>query len=535
MAPIALAIGAAFLVSAFFLHRASRLPERRNRKAAPLPDTSQTRLAQSVRRQALCHPRLSGVYLLEDGIDAFAARLLLIQSAERRLDVQYYIWHGDRTGTLLLEALRQAADRGVRVRLLLDDNGISGLDAVLAALDRHPNVEIRLFNPFPIRFPKALGFLLDFRRLNRRMHNKSLTVDGAVTIVGGRNIGDEYFDAGDDALFVDVDVLAVGPIVADVERDFERYWDSQSVYPADQILHPLGRPRLQKLITRASIVERDPSARRYVQRVETLPLVSDLLEGTLEFEWAVVSMISDEPAKGLGRASRRSHLLTRLEESMGPVTRELGLVSGYFVPGSRGARYFADLAASGVSITVLTNGYAAADVSLVHAGYAPYRHRLVAAGVRLLEMRPQSGSRTLADGPSKKGSRIGVASRLRGTGTGSFAALRAGATTLHAKTFTVDRERLFVGSFNLDPRSFRLNTELGFVIESPALASRLAEALDTQAPQNAYEVLLGPDGKLIWKTRQGSADTVLTREPGMNVFDRLLIALASRLPISGLL
>lgn len=513
------------------LRRASRLPEHRRHRDVPMPDASDTRLARGIQSQAHERPGLSGVYLLEDGVDAFAARLLLMRNAERRLDIQYYIWHGDRTGTLLLEEVHRAAERGVKVRLLLDDNGISGLDHVLSALHQHPNIEIRLFNPFPIRFPKALGFLMDFDRLNRRMHNKSLTVDNAVTIVGGRNIGDEYFAAEDESLFIDLDVLAVGPIVADVAGDFDQYWNSESAYAADLILRTVRPSQRDKLASRATVVEQDDATRRYVERVEDLPLVAQLIEGTLGLNWTRVRMLSDDPAKGLGDVPEQDLLLTNLERSIGPVTREFGLVSGYFVPGEEGAHYFIDLAKAGVSVTVVTNGYAANDVGIVHAGYVPYRHDLVSAGIRLFEVQPWSQP----DKPRKKGTRIGIANRLHGTGTGSTASLRSGATTLHAKTFTVDRERLFVGSFNLDPRSVQLNTEMGFLIESPELATRVAEVLIEGAPRRACEVIEGPDGKLRWRIRRDGKQTDRTSEPGMSVFDRLLIAVARRLPIARLL
>lgn len=230
-----------------------------------LEDTARTPLGQGatklISRQDV-PAGYSGVHMLKDGRDAFAARILLARSATRTLDVQYYIWHGDLSGTLLLEAMRDAAERGVRVRLLLDDNGIAGLDDVLAALDRHPNIEIRLFNPFVLRKPKMLGYLADFARLNRRMHNKSFTADNQATIIGGRNVGDEYFGARDDGLFADLDVLAIGPVVGDVSRDFDRYWSSRSAYPAERILPPASQRERESLRAAAARIgqDRDPTA-----------------------------------------------------------------------------------------------------------------------------------------------------------------------------------------------------------------------------------------------------------------------------------
>src|SRR5690606_16627852 len=226
-------------------------------RALPAESARQTALGRAVAPLADAHPGLSGIYALADARAAFAARALLLRAAERTLDVQYYIWNDDLTGTLLLEALHDAAERGVRVRLLLDDNGIAGLDALLAALNSRPSIEVRLFNPFLTRRFKALGYLTDFSRANRRMHNKSFTVDNQATIVGGRNIGDEYFGATEGVLFADLDVLAIGPVVQEVSRDFDRYWASASSYPAELILPAASAGQLDELHSMASRIEQD--------------------------------------------------------------------------------------------------------------------------------------------------------------------------------------------------------------------------------------------------------------------------------------
>ncbi len=511
-----------------------RLP-RRHPDPAPVPRSdATTALGRAGRSATVPHPDLTGLYLLPDARDAFAARVLLARQAERTLDLQYYIWHGDRTGTLMLEAVHQAAERGVQVRLLLDDNGISGLDTVLSALDRHPNIAVRLFNPFRIRFPKAVGYLVDFARLNRRMHNKSFTADAAATIVGGRNVGDEYFGAGDGDLFADLDVLAIGPIVEAVEHDFERYWRSASAYPAEQILPRVSDRKLADLTTRASLVERDPSARVFVERLRALPLIRDLVDGRLALTWAPVRLISDDPAKTLGTAPPEALLAGKLDQAIGVPERELALIAGYFVPGDVVTEQLCRIARGGVAVRVLTNSFSATDVALVHAGYAPARAALLAAGVRLFEL-----CGTTRDMPDRKarrsGSKLGIGSTLRGSGTGRAAALRSGASTLHAKTFAVDRARVFIGSFNLDPRSIDLNTELGFVIDSPELAARIAETFDTQIPSAAYEVLLADGGHLHWREQRDDGPVVHDREPGMTVADHALIAVAERLPIRWLL
>ncbi|RXZ35715.1 phospholipase D family protein [Sphingomonas desiccabilis] len=514
----------------------NRLPPNPGKRpeAPAIPDAADTALERGAAKESAAHPGCSGIKLLADARDAFAARVALARAAERSLDLQYYIWHGDRSGTLLLEAVYAAAERGVRVRLLLDDNGISGLDAVLAALDAHPNIAVRLFNPFRVRWPKPIGYVTEFARLNRRMHNKSFTADDSVTIVGGRNIGDEYFGAADGGLFADLDALAIGPIVADVSADFERYWCCGSSYPAARILPPVRDRQRRRLHKRASIVERDPSARRYVEALRDLPLVHQLVEGRLTLEWAKVRMLSDDPAKALGTVHERAFLSDKLRATLETSRRELGLISSYFVPGRQGCRAFGRLAQQGVAVSVLTNAYEATDVGIVHAGYAPYRKRLLEAGVRLFEMRREARAAPRRR-ERRRGIRLGVASNFRGSGTGSTAALRSGASTLHAKTFTVDRQRLFIGSFNLDPRSVALNTELGFIIESPNLAAQVADVFAEQVAHLAYEVRIGEDGELIWVEQNGGEQRVHRQEPGMRLIPRLAIAAAAKLPIEWLL
>ncbi|MHA7919186.1 phospholipase D-like domain-containing protein, partial [Alloalcanivorax xenomutans] len=311
------------------------------------------------------HPGDSGIHALVDAREAFAARMLLADAAEHTLDIQYYIWHADITGTLLFEALHRAADRGVRVRLLLDDNNTVGLDEILSALDAHPNIEVRLFNPFVLRWPRALGFITDFSRANRRMHNKSFTVDNQVTVMGGRNVGDEYFGATDGPLFADLDVLAIGPVVNDVSVDFDRYWASRSSYPADLILSDKPVPDLQALATSASRLERTRKADAYIRALKQSRLVTQLRNGNLPFEWAATRMVSDDPAKGLGEAAPEGLLMAQLSEVIGTPAASLELVSPYFVPTAAGVEAFTALAESGVDIRVLTNSLEATDVSAV--------------------------------------------------------------------------------------------------------------------------------------------------------------------------
>lgn len=518
---------AALVVMVVALRLLNPLPPLEPRVASRhFTDTHDTPLGRAAETMREGHEGESGVHLLLDGHDAFAARVLLARAATRSLDVQYYIWHSDLSGTLMIEAMLDAAERGVRVRLLLDDNGISGMDALLAALDAHPNIEIRLFNPFVIRRPKAIGYLTDFVRLNRRMHNKSFIADNEAAIIGGRNVGDEYFSATDGRLFADADALAIGPVVGDVSADFDRYWASRSAYPAERILR-VPADALPDIHGQASLVERDAAARDYVAAIAELPLVAQLLEQTLAFEWAPVRMISDDPAKGVGRGREDELLINVLDEAVGQPQTELQLVSAYFVPTQAGVDALGALSEGGVDTAVFTNAFEASDVWVVHAGYAHYRRPLLEKGVRLFEMRA-SGE----EGQRRSLFATGSGSGLR---SDEGPVLRSSGTTLHAKTFAVDGRKVFIGSFNFDPRSMHLNTELGFLIESPTLANAVSEAFDTTIPATAYEVVLASDGRLNWVERRGGRRIVHEQEPGTSGFQRGGIWLLSHLPIEWLL
>jgi cardiolipin synthase C len=505
-------------LSASLLGGCGRLPSLEDRRTSTaLLDTDTTQLGRAISPLVVAHPGHSGMYPLPDARDAFAARVLLAQAAERTLDAQYYIWHNDMTGTLLFEGLHAAADRGVRVRLLLDDNRTSGLDATLAALDAHPNVEVRLFNPFVIRQPRVIGFITDFSRVNRRMHNKSFTADNQATIIGGRNVGDEYFDAAQGFVFVDLDVMAVGPVVKAVSKDFDRYWASGSSYPVDRLLPPAGPALIQELASTASRIEHDAAAAAYMDALRRSAFVRELLEGRLALEWAPTRMLSDDPAKGLGLAAPEALLPQKLEDIIGEPAAEVALVSAYFVPGAGGADELAALAQRGVRVRVLTNALEATDVAVVHAGYAKRRRFLLEAGVTLYEFRRLSP----ATGPNRSVGLVG--------GSGSSA------SGLHAKTLSVDRTRVFIGSFNFDPRSAQLNTEMGFVIDSPALAQRIAAAFDSTIPANAYEVRLSDTGELYWLERRGEQLVRHDTEPGTSFWQRAGIWFLSLLPIEWLL
>jgi putative cardiolipin synthase len=479
-----------------------------------LLDTASTRIGRITAALAESHPGDAGIYLLKNGSDAFAARMLLAMRAERSLDVQYYIWRKDRTGTLLLEALRTAADRGVRVRLLLDDNNTAGLDPWLAVLDAHANIEVRLFNPFVLRRPRVLGYLTDFFRLNRRMHNKSFTADNSATIIGGRNVGDEYFDAAaDTAAFVDLDALAIGPVVRDVSSDFDRYWASGSAYPAEALLAAPPADGLEELPAAATRVAASPGAAAYFATISESRVIEGLAAETLPLEWAPTRMISDDPAKGLGLAPKEELFPEQLRKVIGDPERELDLVSPYFVPTDGGAAALLRLTQRGVRVRILVNSLAATDVTAVHSGYTRHRKELLEAGIELYEMR-------LVAPHEANGLRERVGSS---------------ATSLHAKTYAVDGARVFVGSFNFDPRSANLNTELGFVIESAALAGGMGRFFDEDVPARAYRVHLSPEGDLYWTEKNGAELVRHDVEPGTTWLRRAAVWFFSWLPIESLL
>jgi len=500
---------AALLALSLALTSCSSLPPLEGRVASTaIVDTDDTRLGKALMPLTMAHPGLAGIHALADGRDAFAARAVLAQAADRSLDVQYYIWRNDTTGRLMFDALRSAAERGVRVRLLLDDNNTAGLDESLAALDAHPMIEVRLFNPNGIRSVRVVGMAADFVRLNRRMHNKSFTADNQVTIIGGRNVGDEYFGAAGEISFADLDVIAAGPVVRAVSDDFDLYWNSPSSYPL--VLLAPGAAA-------APALKPDAEAQAYMEAIKRSAFLEQLVEGSLPLEWARARFVSDDPAKVMGMAAPEANIAFKLRDILGEPQRSLDLVSPYFVPGKEGAAAFVDLAKKGTRTRILTNSLEATDVAAVHAGYAKWRKPLLESGVTLYELR-----REATDEPTRE-------KRGSGSGIGSSDA------SLHAKTFGVDGNRIFVGSFNFDQRSIHLNTEMGMVIDSPALATRLTETLDRTLPTRAYEVKLDDRGSVIWLERRGDQVIRHEKEPGTSWFKRAAVKALSWLPIDWLL
>lgn len=474
-----------------------------------LPPAENGSLADALRTQTAHHEGQSGVVALADGMDAFAARMLLANAAVSSIDVQYYIWRADMTGHLLLKALLRAADRGVQVRLLLDDNGIDGLDDILNGLNDHPNIEVRLFNPFVLRRFKRLSYAFDFFRLNHRMHNKAFTVDGRASILGGRNIGDEYFGTGKNPHQIDLDVLAVGEIVPQISADFDRYWNAASVHDVARIID--RNADRETLAARLKNFEDSSQYSTYRAFLENSDVVSSLVAGTLALEWTKAILISDDPVKIFGPVPRSEMFTSRLLNAVGPITSRFDGVTPYFVPGKSGVKAFVALTNDGVAVRILTNSLEATNMLPVHAGYSKRRRDLLRAGVGLFELRAHAAGPSDGDKLARFGS------------SGS---------NLHAKTFAVDGARVFIGSFNFDPRSATLNTEMGLVIESQIMAGAVHRAFDHGLGGLAWQVLLRDD-KPVWVASLHEKE--VRHEPGTALRKRIALRIIGWLPVEWLL
>ena len=460
-------------------------------------------------------PGTAGVSLVPDNRAAFALRALSARGAAGTLDLQYYHWHEDATGALLARETLRAADRGVRVRLLLDDLYVRGYERELAALAEHPRVEVRLYNPFRVRswgaFGAAVDFLLASYRLNHRMHNKAWIADGRLFVGGGRNIGDEYFGAASQFNFRDLDLVVEGEAAAQATAHFERYWTNVRARPIEALAAAASRRcgwpagGLDGLRRRLEAAAEAPAAADYLARWAAAPDLAELLaENRVLVPAERVRIAADPPRKGLGRR-RAPGLLAEVRAAIGAATREVLIVSPYFVPGRRGARLLTALVRRGVRVVVVTNSLAATDVLAVHGGYARHRRRLLRAGVELREL--------------KRGGQEGAS--LLGSG---------GNASLHTKAFCVDGELAFVGSFNFDPRSAHLNTEMGTFVRSPELAGRLCDEIARLTdPARSWAVSLGAAGRLEWS--DGGAGSPLHGEPETTLARRVLARVLGWLPI----
>ena len=422
------------------------------------------------------------------------------------LDVQYYLIQNDRSGRLLMRTLRNAALRGVRVRLLVDDLNTVGGDPMFHGLAAFPNVEVRLFNPFCCAresvASRYLASLVEFRRLNHRMHNKLFIADGAIAVMGGRNIADEYFARSASNNFVDMDVLVIGSVVPQLAAIFDTYWNSREAYPVDAILGKPADTDEARQSFNHLVDDGDQMMSVTMQPMDILghrPISREFDSGHLELVWGTATAIADRPGKVMATSDEQArsmsvqmNIMDRVAES----TREVVISSPYFVPGAEGVQAFADLRRRGVRVIILTNSLAANDVPVVHIGYARYRVPLLRTGVELYELSPSGVQRNdVAMLPTMSLGR------------------------LHAKAAVIDENMVYIGSMNLDPRSESTNTELGIVARCPELAREVTGVIDASAQRSSYELQFAPDGNsLQWLLKGAQPEVLLSSEPEVTPF-----------------
>lgn len=480
-------------------------------------DTQETALSRSFERQSKGHAGESGFYYLANGLDAFVARAALADVAERSIDTQYYMIHNDVVGSLFVNKLYEAAERGVRVRLLIDDIDQGGRDSGMAILDAHPNIEVRIFNPFARNVGRTGQYISGFGKQTRRAHNKSFTVDNQVTILGGRNIGDEYFNADPELVFVDMDVLSNGPVAQGVSASFDLYWNHKLSYPITTIAEEL--PTDEEAAQRKKeffefIAEQYESA--YMQHLRDSDLANALRQGSHALAWGIGDVVADDPDKLIEDTSDTKYrLIEQLRPYLEGVQKEMIILSPYFVPGKSGVAYFQALRDKGVRVRILTNSLSSTDVSAVHAGYARYRKALLRMGVELYEL-----NKELNKEERKK---------MKEGGIGESKA------SLHAKAFVIDRKWVFIGSLNLDPRSVVQNTEIGVIFLSPEIAGQLAENFDSKIDKLAFRLTLESANngveQIVWHGTVDGEQKTLYRDPYTGFWKRFGVGFMRILPI----
>jgi putative cardiolipin synthase len=465
-------------------------------------------IAKLVRAHAGC----SGVRLVADGLDAFALRVQSARAAQRTLDVQTYIWRDDSTGRFIANELVRAADRGVHVRVLLDDMDARPRDLVLDAMDAHPHIEVRMFNPFRTRSGtlRTLAEVMQRgRRLNHRMHNKCWIADAALVICGGRNLGDEYFSSAQEINFIDLDLLLLGPAVASCVAEFESYWRYELSVPISKLRKYSHRKlTLTRLRTRLHSSTNDTKSEAFASGLADNRLTAWLRP---EFVWSRnVRVVADDPSKALGAGAQASHVLDSMVDEMQAASRQVLLISPYFVPGIGGTAALRSLARQGAEVAVLTNSLGATDVAIVHSGYAKYRLPLLEAGVRLFELKA-----TLVFKDARTRMRLG-----------------SSRASLHTKAAVIDGDRVFVGSFNIDPRSADLNCEMGVWVRSSKLALALTTSFRSGCdPQRSYRLALRSGPNIEWMESVNSVAVHHQREPGASWLRRALVRVLELLPI----
>ena len=459
------------------------------------PET--TTLGQIVARDEI-GKNLSGIRLLSSGEEAFASLITLADHAERTLDIQYYIIHEDDSTRTLLHHVRLAADRGVRVRVLVDDLNTAGEDRRFMHLSSHANVEVRVFNPFTAgRFwtwTRFLASATDIRRINHRMHNKLFVADDALAITGGRNIGDQYFTLDPRSNFVDLDVVAAGPIVPQLSASFDQFWNSKYAIPIASVASSVDAESNSAPPVEAQLSDND----RWLEQEVTAK--------KLELIWAPATVLADRPAKIASETSPDEELTIAndITALMGTAKQELSIISPYFIPGKQGVALIAKLVENGVKVRILTNSLASTDSPLVDIGYARYRVALLKLGVDLREMRPKLG---------QKHSR--------------FHPFRSSNASLHAKALVIDQKIVFIGSLNMDERSAKINSELGLVINSTEIAREVTSLLDDISTDGSYKLQLDQYGRVEWVSSDGGTQKIWHTDPATSRTERAWLKILS--------
>lgn len=491
-----------------------------SRALAPATNSSGARY---VHAEVSRHGGQSGFRLLTRSNNALLSRISLADHAKNSIDLQYYIFNNDATGRLLAQRLLLAADRGVRVRLLVDDISVGDSLNMFDALDTHPNIEVRRFNPFATRKPsmlsKATQFLLDGRRLNRRMHNKSFIVDGNVAIVGGRNIGNDYFDANEATNFRDLDLIAIGPVVKQASRAFDEYWNCDAAYPVTAYGKHADHYDLAQLRNDLAHDARTFAQSDYAQEILDENFNGATADRRGKWFWGHATLVADQPEKIEATEDQPDlRIGPDIRAMTDSAQHSVRLISPYFIPGDSGTGYLSSLAQRGIDVKVLTNSLASNDEPAVYTGYSRYRRPLLESGVHLYELQPAAG----APQPASAGG-------------------KSSGVTLHAKAIVVDDRKVFIGSMNMDARSKLLNTEMGIIVDSAPLAEAVTRFFDVATlPSSAYQVVLIPQGAphagdLQWKASEDGEPVTFDHDPDATIQRRAEVQLLKLLPIEGLL
>lgn len=458
---------------------------------------------------------LTAFLALDDAFLSMASRMHLIRNAQHQLDLQYYIWNDDVIGNMMLHELLKAADRGVKVRLLIDDqNGIK-LDKTLKALARHPNFEIRIFNPYKFRHLRFIDYVFRLKQINHRMHNKLTIADHSIAVTGGRNISSEYFDAGEQFQFSDMDILFYGKAVDHAEQVFEEFWSDQLSYSTEQLMGAASPQQLEDLRNSYKALDQVDTPTE-----DKLEAAQDYLKLRLQnypVQWAKAHFVADHPSKALGKAKDQQLLYAQVLKIMGKPEQHMELVSAYFVPTQQGTAYLNQLSKDGIKVRVLTNSLVANDVAVVHSFYSQYRKPLLQSGVQLYEFKPNIERKKRTWYEIATGSVIPVKGKNR--------------SSLHAKFFDVDG-KVFIGSFNFDPRSAHLNTEVGLVVESDHLQDQITAMLDQHLLQVAYQLKLDQNGNIVWYEHKPNGEVVEHHhDPESTRFQRFTMHAVSYFPV----